>query len=401
MTTTARRHLLILNQYYGPSESTGRLLQELAEDLASDTDVTVVAARPTSDAVTPPPIAGVTTRWVPATSFEKGSIALRLLNYLTFLVGSLPQLLRGRRPDAILCMTNPPFIGLAGAFAARVRRSKLVITVQDMHPDVGIVSGRLTNPPAVWALRMVQRYFFRRADRLVAISEGMKQCLVERGAPPGKVEIVHNWVDVDEITPHPRDNAWGRDHGFAEGFVLMHAGNVGLLQALETLVDAAPLAPSDAEVVIVGGGAGREPLERQAERIGAPIQFVPRQPREELNLVLASSDAHLVSLMPGLAGLMEPSKVYGVLAAGRAVLAAMEPGTEAARIVEEAGCGVVVAPGNPKALADGIAELAAMSRDELAAMGAAGRHYAENHCIRSLATDGYREVLASLDPPAP
>lgn len=391
-----RRRLTIVNQYYGPAESTGQLLQELCEDLAAEIDVTIIAARPPDPAHRPAPVPGLTIRWARATAFEKASLALRLLNYLTFLALAVPQAFRGPKPGAILCMTNPPFIGLVGILASRLRGARLLITIQDVHPQVGLISGRLTSPPAVWALRAVQRLFFSQADRIVAISAGMRDALIEHGARPERVAVVPNWVDVGEITPHPRDNSLAREYGLEHGFVVIHAGNVGLLQALETFVEAAAKS-GDAKLVIVGGGALHERLVAQAERQGSEnVVFVPRQPRERLNLVLASGDAHLVSLMPGLAGLMEPSKLYGVLAAGRPVLAAMEDRSEAAQLVREVGCGIVVAPGDADALAAAIRELAGLPRAELERMGAAGRAHAERFCVRERAVEGYRALLSEL-----
>jgi putative colanic acid biosynthesis glycosyltransferase WcaI len=392
----ARPRLLVLNQYYGPAESTGQLLREMCEDLVGELDVTVVAARPSDEETKRMPHAGVDVRWVPATSFGKGSIVLRLLNYLTFLVAALPVALRAPRPDVVLCMTNPPFIGILGALAARLRRAALVITVQDVHPDVGVISGRLTSKPIVWALGKVQRYLARRADRIVVISEAMRQRLVERGADPEGVVVIGNWIDADEIAPQPRDNPWAREHGLVGSFTVMHAVNVGLLQDIETFVDAAELVP-DARFVIVGEGANKEALIERARAKGLDnVEFVPRQPREALGELLASADAHVVSLMPGLAGLMEPSKLYGILAAARPVLAGMEPGSEAAEVIERSDCGVISRPGEPESFAAAARQLAELGPEGRERMGERGRAYCEEFCNRRRSTGAYRELVLSL-----
>jgi colanic acid biosynthesis glycosyl transferase WcaI len=224
----------------------------------------------------------------------------------------------------------------------------------------------------------------------------MKERLVALVAPAAKVEVVPNWVDPKEISPHPRDNAWAREHGLAGRFVVMHAGNVGLLQDIETFVDAAKLAP-EVTCVIVGEGAGRAELERRAAEIGAAnVRFIDRQPRASLNLVLASADAHLVSLMSGLGGLMEPSKLYGILAAGRPVLAAIEPGSEPARVVGEISCGVSAPPASPEALAAAMNRLRKMPAEEIERMGEVGRGYAERSCVRARSTGAYAAMLSAL-----
>jgi colanic acid biosynthesis glycosyl transferase WcaI len=391
-----RPRLLVLNQYYGPAESTGQLLRELCEDLAGEIDVTVVAARP-SDAESKAMDPGrVDLRWAPATAFAKRSILLRLLNYLTFLVAALPVVMRAPKPDVVLCMTNPPFVGLLGSMVARLRRARLVVTVQDVHPDVGQISGRVTAKPAVWGLAWVRRHLFRRSDRIVAISEAMGDRLVERGAEPGKVKVIPNWIDPDEITPHPRDNPWARENGLVGRFTFMHAGNVGLLQDIESFVDTAALV-RDASFVIVGEGANKDALVERARAAGSEnVIFLPRQPREQLNLLLASADAHMVSLMPGLGGLMEPSKLYGILAAARPVLASMEPRTEAAKAIESAACGVLAPPGDLDSLAAAARRLLETPATELERMGRRGREYCERHCSRSNSTGSYRELVISL-----
>lgn len=393
-----RPRLLVLNYYYGPSESTGQLLRELCEDLASEMPVTIVAARPGDEETKQMPHRGVEVRWVPSTRFGKGSIALRLLDYLTFLVCALPTVLRAPRPDVVLCMTNPPFVGILGALAAALRRTRLAITVQDVHPDVGVISGRLTSRPAVWALGWVQRFLIRRADKIVVISEAMRQRMVERGAEPGQVTVIGNWIDADEIVPQPRDNPWAREHDLVGRFTLMHAGNVGLLQDIETFVDAAPLVP-EARFVIVGEGANKQALlDRAAAHGSENVAFLARQPREVLASLLASADAHVVSLMPGLAGLMEPSKLYGILAAARPVLGGMEEGSETFEVVERSGCGVISTPGDPHSLAAAARRLIETGEAGREEMGGRGRAYCEQFCSRGHATGAYREMLVSLGP---
>ena len=391
-----RPRLLVLNMYYGPYESTGQLVRELCEDLAAELPVTVVAARASDEETKRMDHRGVDVRWVPATTFGKRSIALRLLNYLTFMLCAVPTALRAPRPDVVLCMTNPPFVGVLGALIARLRRAPLAVTIQDVHPDVGMISGRLTFKPAVKALGWVQRFIVRRADKVIVISEAMGERLVERGATPEQIAVIGNWIDPDEISPQSRDNPWAREHGLADRFTVMHAGNVGLLQDIETMVDAAALVP-EARFVIVGEGANKQALEQRAAAKGLDnVLFLPRQPRDALGSLLASADAHVVSLMPGLAGLMEPSKLYGILAAARPVLAGMEPGSEAASVIERSDSGVRSNPGEPESFADAARRLIELSAEERAEMGRRGRAYCEQFCSRRRATGSYRALIESL-----
>jgi glycosyltransferase involved in cell wall biosynthesis len=259
-----------------------------------------------------------------------------------------------------------------------------------------VISGRLTSKPAVWALRWAQRFLMRRADRIVVISEAMRQRMIERGAEPDQVTVIGNWIDAEEIVPQQQDNAWAREHGLVDGFTVMHAGNVGLLQDIETFVDAAPLVP-EARFVIVGEGANKQALvERAAAQGSDNVVFLPRQPREALGSLLASADAHVVSLMPGLAGLMEPSKLYGILAAARPVLGGMEQGSETFEVIERSDCGVISTPGDPQSFAAAARRLIDAGDAGRAEMGQRGRDYCERYCSRGHATRAYREMVVSL-----
>ena len=175
---------------------------------------------------------------------------------------------------------------------------------------------------------------------MIALGERMKRRLVEeKGADPSRVHVIHNWADCQAITPGPKDNAFARAHGLADRFVLMHSGNVGLSQNLDLLVEAAARLQSRERLVIaiVGDGARRQAL---AGRGGAPraltnVRFFPYQPKELLHESFATADAFLVSLKPGLEGYIVPSKLYGILAAGRPFVAAVDPSCEAATIARE------------------------------------------------------------------
>jgi glycosyltransferase involved in cell wall biosynthesis len=166
--------------------------------------------------------------------------------------------------------------------------------------------------------------------------------------------VIHNWADCSALAPGPKDNAFARAHGLHDRFVVMHAGNIGLSQNLDVLLDAAErLRVHDGiRFVFVGDGARRAALEARArDRHLANVRFVPYQPREQMAQSYAAADLFLVSLKPGLAGYIVPSKVYSILAAGRPYVAAVEESCEVAEITSRHACGFVVPPGDADALA--------------------------------------------------
>jgi colanic acid biosynthesis glycosyl transferase WcaI len=391
--------LLVLNQYYHPGvEATAHLLTELCEALTADYHVTVITGR-LRDRGDQPDYEirnGVEIIRVRSTSFDRASIYGRAANYFTYLARALRRGLRADRPDVILSMTDPPLVGDVGYFVARRFRRPLVVISQDVFPEIAVNLGRLRQPLVIAALRALIAFYLRRADALVAIGPLMKERLIEKGAPADRISVVPNWVDVDAITPQSQVNPWSREQGLAGRFVVMHSGNVGHAQNLETLLRAVPQVDDleSLSVLIVGTGARYANTVALAAELGDErIQFLPYQPRERLSESLSSADVHYVGLASGLSGFVVPSRLYGVLAAGRPVLAAAEAESETAALVREIECGIVVPPDRPDLVAQTIRELAQGEHD-LVAMGKRGRAYVESHASLQTAALRYREVLA-------
>lgn len=394
-----RPHLLVLNEYYWPGvEATAHLLTELCEALTSDYDVTVVTGATEELGAGVQERHGVRIVRVPSTSYERQRISRRALNYVSYTFLATRRSMHVPAPDVVLCMTDPPFLGAAAYFVARRHRAPLVVVSQDVFPEIAVQLGRLENPAAIAVLRTLVGFYLRKADRIVAIGETMRERLEAKGAPPARLRVIPNWVDIGAINPEPKENAWAVEHGLADKFVVMHSGNVGHAQDLDTLIRATTLLRDldDLRVLIVGNGARRSELTALADRVEADkVEFLPYQPREVLSSSLSSADIHVVGLARGLAGFVVPSRLYGVLAAGRPVIVAADASTETAAVVTEAGAGVVVPPGR-------VTELAAVIRAahdgeyDLAAMGERARVYAEVAGSRETAFARYSDVLAEV-----
>jgi glycosyltransferase involved in cell wall biosynthesis len=213
------------------------------------------------------------------------------------------------------------------------------------------------------------------------------------------VHVIPNWVDTDKLQPHPKDNEWARSERLDGRFVVMHSGNVGHAQDLDSLVRAATFLRDldDLRIVIVGRGARHAELVELAERLDVRdrVTFLPYQPRSSLSQSLSTADVHVVGLARGLAGYIVPSRFYGVAAVGRPVIVAADDETETARVVRETGSGVVVPPGRPELLAGAIRD-AYDGRLDLAGMGARGRAWVVATADRRVAVDRYRELLREV-----
>jgi glycosyltransferase involved in cell wall biosynthesis len=394
-----RPRLLVLNQYYWPGvEATGNLLTELCEELAVDHDVTVItgAARGMPRRETRN---GVRIIRVRSTTYDRSHLLPRAANYVTYVLSLVWKALLARRPDVVVCMTDPPFIGSVARLVAARFRARLLIVMQDVFPEIAVRLGRLKNAFVVRFLRLLIDSALRSADRVVVIGETMKRRVEAKGVSPERVRVIPNWSDAASVVPTPHDNEWARRHKFAKRFVVMHSGNIGHAQNLDALVRATTLLRDveDLAVVIIGSGARRQELVALARVLQADkVEFMPYQERSLLSQSLSAADVHVVGLARHLAGYVVPSRVYGILAAGRPVIAAAEPESETAQLVTEVGCGVVVSPGNPFALAVAI-RAAHDGEYDLDEMGRRARLFAEQNSDRSIAVERYRGVLRELN----
>ena len=332
-----------------------------------------------------------------STQFDRSAgMAGRVSNYATYLGSSLLGALRADRPDVVVALTDPPPIGLIGLGLARLWRAPFVLVSKDVFPEVAVVLGHLSDRRLIGALRRLSRALFRSADRVVSIGRDMDARLLERGVPRHRISTIHDWADGSVVRPLDGPSVLRAERGWDDRFVVMHSGNVGLSQSLGSLVDAADRLRDETDIVfaIVGEGAAKAALQTDVRRLGLHnVEFLPTQPYETLSDSLGAADVHVVGLRRGLAGYIVPSKVYGILAAGRPYVAAVEAGAEPALIAEEHGCGIRVEPDDPAALAEGILR---MRDSDLGEMGRNARKALEERFDRPRATEAYREILEDV-----
>jgi glycosyltransferase involved in cell wall biosynthesis len=396
-----RPRLLVLNQYYWPGvEATAQLLTELCEALADDVDVTVVTGVLHRHEDQPRRVVqnGVQIVRVPSTSFERSKLFARGANYVTYLANALARGLVGPRPDVVLCMTDPPIVADVALLIARRYRAPLVVISQDVFPEIAMQLKRLENPVVMAVLRGLVSLYLKRADRVVAIGETMRSRLEEKGARADRVHVIPNWVDTQRLRPLEGDNPWALERSYDRKFVVMHSGNVGHAQDLDSLVRAATFLRDldDLAITIIGTGARHAELVALAERLDVDqVTFAFYQPRNLLRQSLSAADIHVVGLASGLAGYVVPSRLYGILAVAKPVIVAADPESETAQVVEHAGCGIVVPPGRPELLARAIRD-AHDGKYDLEAMGARGREWVEREADRSVAVRRYRDLLLEL-----
>lgn len=405
-------HIAFFNRsYYPDTTATGQLLTELCEGLVREHDcrVTVVAgSRTVGDGHAGQAIVqrehhnGVGVLRARGTGFSKARFAGRATNYVTYSLSACLAALRLQKPDVVVALTDPPIIGLAGLLAARRFRAPFVMVFQDIFPEVARVLEEFQSKPVNRLLHRITRFLVRRTAVNVAIGETMRRRLIEgKGADAGRTIVITNWADCSAITPAAKRNAFSLETGLSEYFVVMHSGNIGLSQGLEHLVRAAGLLQEyeDIRIAFVGDGARKQALVRETEaRKLRNVVFLPFASKERLRESFATADAFVISLKKGLAGYIVPSKLYGILAAGRPYVAAVDADSEVAAVSKQYECGIVVDPEDPAALAAGILSLY-HDRELARRMGEKARH-AGLQFDRSVQLRTYFELFRRLSPSA-
>jgi glycosyltransferase involved in cell wall biosynthesis len=399
--------ILVLNQYFHPDRSaTSQLLTELCEDLSVDHEVFVVTGTPSYDPVFPVSPRGVVSRdWhrgvrvarVRSTTFDRTlGMGGRIANHATYLAGSVIGSLVVRKPDIVVALTDPPPVGLIGLGVARFRRVPFVLIAKDVFPDVAVTLGHLTDRNAIAVLRAMSRRLFHGADRIVSIGRDMDRRLSELGVPSDRITTIHDWSDGEAVRPLEGMSILRAEQGWDDRFVVMHSGNVGLSQDLGTLIEAADLLHDEEDLLfaIVGEGAAKAGLQAEVQRRRLEnVAFLPYQPKDTLSDSLGAADVHFVGLRRGLTGFIVPSKIYGIMAAGKPFIATTEADAEPALIVAEHDCGLHVDPGDPKALAQAILDARGM---DLPAMGERARRGFEARFDRPIAVHAYRSLLEEV-----
>ncbi len=362
--------IILLNQAFYPDHAaTAQHAHDLAKYLvAQGHDVAVVASRSiygSKGAALPKreTIDGIQVHRVGKSIFGKASIIARLIDFALFYLLALFKVMTLKRPDVIVPFSTPPFIALVGWMLKTVKRCKSVYWVMDLYPDVPIAFG-IMKPNALSArlLEKIHRFCFNHSDRSVVLGRCMRDRLIGKGIPPEKIALINPWADIDELQPLPRDeNPLRKEWGLEGKLVVMYSGNLGLAHDIDTLRGAMEKLKTreDIRFVFVGGGKLMTQLQTycQEHSLNNAV-FKPYQPREAIRASLSLADLHLISQAEKMTGLLVPSKLYGIMASGRASVFVGREEAEVALVLKETGSGQVVPVGDVDALNHAITSLA-------------------------------------------
>ena len=395
--------ILFFNRFFHPDTSaTSQIVSDLAFHLAAQgREVHAITSRTSRDQPREESIRGVHVHRVADAASGPHGLLQRAVAYVAYYT-SARRIARRlvEAGDVCVVKTDPPMLSAAIGPVAKARGAMLVVWLQDVFPEIAREYGLPgLGPKLGWLIYRLRNGSLARADAVVAIGEHMARRVSRFVHAPHRLVVIHNWADGDAIRPVDRaSNALRHEWGLAGEFVVGYSGNLGRVHEFDTILGAAALLRDDARVrfEIIGRGPRMDEVKKRVQAEGlANVAFHGHQPRDRLSMSLAVPDVHLSVLQPRFEGLVLPSKLYGIMAAGRPTIFVGDGAGETAAILRDCAAGITVSSGDAAGLARAITEL----RDDEARrerMGKAARDAFERLYAMPLALGKWDELLRSL-----
>lgn len=330
----------------------------------------------------------------------RGRSALRRIIYdSSFIASSLLVALGVRGPRLVIAISPPIQIGLAGKALARLHHIPLVLLVKDLHVDLSLGVNMLSAGVVYRLGRRLERFVYRRADKVVVLNDAFRLRVLTDGVTPERVAMIPDWAHADLISPRPPEPRYREMLGAPNGvFLVVHTGNMGAKQDLDTVISAGLLlgASSRYRFALVGDGSERPRLERLISQTGASnVAIVGIQPEGAYPSLLAASEVCILSQRANVKDSVVPSKLLSYMAAGRPIIAAAAATSAAAQLIRDAGCGLVIEPEDPKAMASAVI---ALCNDPAlrVRLGAAGRSYVTVNFDRAKVLERWWELICDI-----
>ena len=328
---------------------------------------------------------------------NKGTVK-RMVSYASFMMSAalLGPLLIRRRPDVVIATSPQLLCGVAGYVLSRVLRRPFILEIRDLWPESILAVEAMRENALIRFLKRVAGFLYTRSDQIVTVGDGYRRLIAERyGTPMDKMAVIPNGIDTGTFIPGPRDNGIRRELGWGDRFVCMYVGTHGMAHGLRSVLEAAQMLSDDPifHFVLVGEGAEKDDLKRLAAAWELTnVEFVDQQPKSRIAEFYSACDLGLVTLRDTpLFQEVLPSKIFEYLGMERPVLIAV--GGDARALVERAGAGRYVPPGDPAAMASAIRDLAS-DPERLRTMGLRGRRCVLSEFNRKRLAESYLQILA-------
>lgn len=429
-----KKKLLMYVHYYIPdTASTGQILCELAEGMRDTFDITVICVVPSYLGTVEEKYKtkrlyeeyrnGVRVLRVRVPEFSKSDKKSRIKNIVAYFFGALAATFRAGKQDYVFAVSQPPVLGgLLGVWGKWVNRAAYIYNIQDFNPEQILAVRYSGNRLITDVMMLLDKFSCRQSNLLITVGRDLVKTVEARfgGKNVPRTIMINNWINEKEIYPlpegHPEVVAFRREYGLEGKFVVMYSGNIGLSYDLENLIkvlkqfrkgyttdgkrEEGPRTADGREVVFAFAGAGSvldKLVAYSKKHRFENIVFIPYQAKEKLNYSLNAGDVHWCVSAKGIKGVSCPSKAYGIMAAGKAVLGVLEEGTEIRELIERSGCGRCCEPGDYDAAAEILDWFISAGRDEIRKMGRKGREYLEKNLPMEASIRKYTEAIKGLE----
>lgn len=411
-----KKKLLVYAHYYYPDvASTGQILAELCEGLLNDFEITVICVVPSYTGKIDEKYKkqkfyfeehnGVKIVRVRVPEFDKTNKLSRIKNISSYFVNSILATFKVGKQDLVYSISQPPILGgILGVIGKVIKRAKYVYNIQDFNPEQVDVVGFSKSQKIIKLAKAFDKLSCKCSDCVIVVGRDMQQTLEQRfkGKKVPNNAVINNWINEEEIYPlaseHERVQQFKEQYGLQDKFVIMYSGNIGLYYDLENIIKVIGEFKEREDVVFafVGDGTVKKEIEEYSiQKQLSNVIFIPYQKKEDLIYSLNAAHVHLVTNQKGIKGVSVPSKVYGVMATGKAILGVLEKGSEAELLISNSQCGITVEPQDYDSIKQAIEQLI-NQKDEIRLMGLKGRHYLEKYLTKDISINKYNETLNQL-----
>ena len=418
-----KKRLLIYAHYYFPDvASTGQILKELAEGLLCEFDITVICVVPSytgkvsSEYKTKlfyeEEINGVKIIRVRVPEFSKNNKISRIKNIIAYFFGAMAATFKVGKIDYVYSISQPPILGgLLGVWGKWVKFSKYIYNIQDFNPEQTIAVEYSKNNNILKIMMYLDKFSCKRADKVIVVGRDMVGTLQDRFKHKNvpKHVFINNWIDESEIYPLSDDNEkvlrFKKKYGLENKYIVMYSGNIGLYYDLENLLKKIGEFPKGTKAIdgrevifaFVGDGSVKEKLVEFTKKTNMEnVIFIPYQDKSDLIYSLNASDCQLCISAAGIKGVSVPSKLYGIMAAGKPVLGVLEEESEACLLINEIGNGLIGNPNDYNTFEKNLKKFFNMSTKEHKVMGNSGRKYLEKNLTKNVSVSKYiKEINCS------
>lgn len=420
----SKKNLLIYAHYYIPdTASTGQILRELAEGLLDKFNITVICVVPSYLGIIEEKykgqkyyeeeINGVKVLRIRVPEFSKTNKKSRVKNIVSYFFGAMGATFKVGKQDYVFSISQPPILGgLLGVWGKWVKHARYIYNIQDFNPEqvlaVGYTKSKLITDVMMW----FDKFSCKQSDLVITVGRDLVETVEKRfkGKKIPKTVMINNWIDENEIYPlesdHEKVVAFKKKYGLDRKFVIMYSGNIGLYYDLENLLKVVEKLGPDIKTkdgrevafAFVGAGSMLGTLEEYAAKHRMRnVSFIPYQDKADLIYSLNAGDVHWCVNAKGIKGVSCPSKAYGIMAVGKAILGVLESGSEIRCLIEDTKGGLCCEPGEYEKIKENLQWfINHAGSEEVKAMGARGRKNLEKNLTRSVSIQKYADEILKL-----